>query len=378
MSELKFHMVDILAFDLHTVVQPLGDPSMLRNNFQFLSDPPLYRKQYEIKQPVRSESFEISPFAQSVFNENNFWNFYSTIRHDAQQSKPDYWKLQVPFACKLLKTTIKSIFADKSIQVKLRPQIFISAIGWSTTINIRLKGDISVPCLVEFVGKLRGKVSAGDPRIFDLNGHREPLWKLYTDVQKKLFSEVYSTQKKPAETRMLDRYILISPLRFSGPIKYFRNESTTYPEMSDKERAAMLSLLYGEPLSVERFMEEYNASKFSVVPFHDGGPEFALSEFKKGTFLFMQETAQVGSTRHSRTTRRLGCFTSNIRTIVKMVMMLHHFCSSNETKRYASSDPKIGSLLADVKSDLADLRSRYQHDFCKFLFTNNTSLGDKY
>jgi len=377
MSELKFHIGDILAFDLHTVVQPLGDPSMLQKSYQFLSDSPLYRKQYEMGQPVRSESFEISPFDQRVFDEDNFWNFYSTIRHDAQQTKPDYWKLQVPFACKLLKTTIKSVLADGSIQVKLRPQIFISAIGWSTTINIRLKGDMTVPYLIEFVGKLRGKASAGDSRIFELNGRREPLWKLYSAVQNKLFSEVYSTQKPPAETRILDRYILIAPLRFSGPIKYFHNESTTYPEMSDKESAVMLSILYGELLSVERFMKEYGALKFSVVEFHDGGPEFALSEFKKGAFVFMQETAQVG-TRHSRATRRLGCFTSNIRTIVMMVMMLHHFCSSNETKRYAGSIPKIGSLLADVKSDLADLKSRYQHDFCKFLFTNYDSLRDKY
>lgn len=368
MSQLKFQTVDILAFDLHTVVQPLGDSSMLEAQCRFLSDPDLYNQQYQSGQPVRTKSFEIAPFAQKFVEENHFWQFYMKIKHAAKQAKPNYWKLQAPFACKLLNTTIKVMLDDASIQVKLRPQIFISALGWSTTINIRLKGDMTAAQLAQFVGKLRGKATSGDARIFDLNGSREPLWKLYSAVQKKLFNEVYSTQNPPSETIKLERYVLISPARFTGEIKVFKGDPGSYLEMSDEERASMLSILYGESLSVDRFNGDYNGRKFAVVGFHDGGPEFALSEFKKGTFLFMQETAQVG-TKHRRAARRLQCFSSNVRTILKMALTLHHFCNSETASRYAKTDPKIGSLLADVKTDLTELRDNYQHDFCKFIFS---------
>ncbi len=373
MDDYRFHTVDVLAFDLHTVVQPLADSSSLRADCRFLCDPDSYRNQYQNGQSVRTGSFEILPFARKVFEDNNFWKFYTTIRHAPNQSGPDYWKLQVPFACKLFNTTI-GLMPPDNIQAKLRPQIFLSALGWSTTINIRLKGDISISQLTEFIGKLRGRETAGDSRIFDLNGHREPIWKIFGAVQEKLFEGVYSAENKPRDSRILDRYIIISPSRFSGPIKFFKRRSTAYPEMSDEERAAMLSILYGEPLDINRFNQDNEQQKFALVGFHEDGPEFALNQFDKGTFLFMQEAAKIG-TKHPRAARRLECFAYNVRTTVQTAMMLCH-ARSDEAKRYARNDPQIGSLLSDLKINLTELKNCYQHDFCKFFFSQYGPLRE--
>lgn len=372
MEDYMFQTVYLQAFDLHIVTQPLGDITMLQDDCRFLADPILYQQSYLNSSQLRSKRLSIAPFAKRNFTYNHFWNFYGSIKHQLQQQEPDYWRLQVPFKCRLLKWDLKVILEGAKFEVTVRPEIEVSALGWSTSLKFRLAGEISVEQLTEFVGKLRGKATAGDANILELNGTRLPLWKVFRAVQEEMFGEVYSGQNPPQETRVLDRYIIVCPARFTGPLKSFKDEYASNP-MSGEECASFLGMLYGEPVAEERFEQEYSARKFTVVQFHNYLQDFALSEFDKGTLLFMQKTAQAAE-KYPRASRRLDCFSSNVGAIVMMIRSLHYFYKCAYVRKYAGTNAVIGPLFKGVTTDLSELCQGYQHDFSKFMFSNFSSL----
>src|SRR5215212_2652182 len=136
-----FQSVDIFAFDLHITVNPLRDSTVVQKDYAFLINPDLYRAQYESGKLLETPNFIIRPLTwRSHHKRHHFWRPYLDMW---PAGKADYWGLQVPFSLKPKDCKIEITTAGKTFKVAVLPMIYLWSFGWSTNLNIYLRGEIT-------------------------------------------------------------------------------------------------------------------------------------------------------------------------------------------------------------------------------------------
>lgn len=358
----QFHAVDIHIFDFHSAVKPLSSPACLQNNFQFLSKADEYRKMYASGQGVLTPSFYVHPLSQRSRKHNHFWKRYLEIWHG---NALDPWKLQVPFVCSPRQPVLKLATEGTGFESKVRPFVYLSAMGWSTNLNLHLSGDIKLPKLRDFIGQL--KKSGPGNSLFRIDDKPHDLSQVFQYFSRKILEEVYAPDSPPEDTLQLPRHFVVSLSQFTGPLLNYKATLWTKGKaMKDEDRALLHSILLGRAVTVPELAQILKARQHSFIQFK--GPDFALAYFGKGILAFLQQSALKGSGRRAS----ISCFASNIRTCSMMIWSLLNFYK--EAGSWAQSNPLIAELREAVKFNLQKIPSRYTNEYCRALYSNHAEL----
>jgi hypothetical protein len=354
----QFQAVDISVFDYHEMLPPLTAPNLTKPDFNFLVDEALYNNAYKAVQPVASPHFEARPLRWRTLNYHHFWKYYQTIWYPGGQ--PDFWKLQMPFACKPTQASVEVSTGSTDFKGQARASVFLSALGWSSVVDIGLRGKMSPEQLRDFVGGLRDQKSP----LFSVTvpGGRPPqpvsLPQVFQLLSNQLRNDVYVPNL--VETVRVKRYMLITLSQFSGEeVRYYLSPSSGVKQMPDAGRRVMHSILSGAPVPLEELqaMEAKAEGRRRYLLTRFSEADFALTYFNHGTLLFMQQTAH--STGDPSRRKAMRCHSANIRNYLVMMHALSWFYRDTANEKNA----KVVELRGHVKTDIEMTAARFVTPF---------------
>jgi hypothetical protein len=369
-----FRDIIIYAFDVHTTVAPFLNDKCFIQSLRFISSPDDYQLQSVAGNVVETKSFKIRPLTVDDLA-HHFWGPYSGSWQ--RELQPDFWRLQLPLRCELKTPALTLDAGDPAIEVYLKPEVFLSAIGWSTNLYIRLKGSFDPAQLQSIVSRLFHL----QQKPFSLDNQPRTITEVFGHFSARIRDEFYE-QKKPLVDRMtVEKSFVISPVTYSGEALHYcppvkddhPPPSWTYDlsadeRMSDTDCASMLGILYGSPLTPgEWFDKSYR--DFSHRKLKESG--FALVDLNRGTFLFMQVNAAADAGKKLK--KALWCYTSNVRLCSMMISLLTKFY--DKSARYEAENLKIKQLRQSIKITLKDLPSNCLNAVCRTLHGANKDVA---
>jgi hypothetical protein len=370
-----FQDIVIYAFDVHTTVAPFTNDKCFVESLSFLSDPEQYRQQSAVGKVVETDSFTIKPLTPDEI-EHHFWAAYSNSWRNGEV--PDYWRLQLPFRCEVKAQTLALDAGHPALKVFIKPEIFLTAIGWSTNLYIRIKGALNTQQLQSLVARL----FQSQAKPFLIAGEAQTLTGVFGHFKDKMKKEVYAQKKPDVDKLTLEKNYVLSPVTFTGQTRYYcPPRKADHPEpawtydlnsgerMSQLECASMLGILYGSAPTIGEWSER------SYKTFSHGkmrGPSFSLTDLKVGTFLFMQENAVADGT--SKSKKALWCYTSNVRLCSMMIPLLVKF--HKHSSREASRNPKIAELREAIAVTLKELPDNCLNAVCRRIHRANSEVRE--
>src|SRR6185503_367169 len=181
----QFQRVEIRAFDFHLMLAPLAGGTQPKAAFNYLVDPNSYNQTYLAGGQTKTASLSFTPLHWRTLNFHHFWKYYQIIQ-PAGPGKYDFWKLQMPYIG-TVSDQINLISGSPNINGTVEASIFLSAIGWSTSLNLSIAGQMTSAELSDFVGKLSTKPAA----LFQIGGKALTLPELFEYLGKIVLGEVY-------------------------------------------------------------------------------------------------------------------------------------------------------------------------------------------
>jgi hypothetical protein len=376
-----FHSIKLSIFDLHIALRPLLLPESeaVNDSLRFLVEREGYQDYY--KQIASTDSFSIVPLEKSVLRGNRFWQVYMRIPEISWlNNTPDFWNLQIPFVArpkmKVLCNDSALKLSEKGIQTTVEPEIFITGIGWTTSINIHLEGEIDPCYLIELIAYFRtGRSPLSEQDVYPFlvqNGSfSEPmrLNQLYAFIANKLRSELYNVPRNsPGDKRVIERYHVISIKKYEGEPLLYRREKHDKPNikvMSPSEQALMHSLVYGRFVDEEEALQQIEGRTLLYTQFDDAN--FALTGFDHGTLHFMQEILR----KENLSPETLDCMGNNILIFLRIIFALYHFYNSSK----GAKNVKIVKLRGNICKALKGLAGSYTNKFCEGFYDNYDHLS---
>jgi hypothetical protein len=181
------------------------------------------------------------------------------------------------------------------------------------------------------------------------------------------YKDVYKPNYLPVDKLKIARHCVLSLTQVTGAVSHYDRDDKWLIDgvedtMADGDRALMHSLLRGRSISVNELAEREQKKEYIITKFGYGSSEFALTDFRQGTLLFMQDSAKTSSRRAS-----LRCLASNIRRCSVMTLLLQHFY--DDSARYAKENTVIANLRESIKTTLKELSSYYTNKYCRALYT---------
>jgi hypothetical protein len=284
-----------------------------------------------------------------------FWKHYQLIH---QNGGPDFWTLQMPFVGRPRSMPITVVTGSPDFSAVVRPSVHLSAMGWSTTLGVRLRGKMKPGDVQAFVRNLSLQSAAP----FEVAGARLTLPALFDRFTKSVLKDVY--QSSVVDALKLRRYLLMTPVRFSGDVAFYKVPNVP-KQMAGSDRATLHSMLKGASIQTLDVVQLETEKKFLVTHFVDptgaSNPDFAITYFDYGTLLFMQRTAN-GSDESRWKTRRsaMQCHAANIGHYLQTTLSLQAFYRDAKS---SATTPTGQTLMQSIRHTLEVLPARYTNQF---------------
>ncbi len=354
-----FNEVEIIAFDIHTALNPVAFPQVVREQFRFLVNLNGYDEQYKSGQAVESEKLVITPISKREFKRNHFWKHYRGISFGLETA---YWTLQIPYEIRPKNFDLKINPDNLGFEAVAEPVIFINSMGWSTNILIRLEGNISAEELRDFVGRLRGQEGSAPP--FLSVGAQKGLTGIFKLLGDLVREEIYALPEQVGDTRSTPRHVIIAIAKATGIPKYFSTKWGLQPQMEDDERCALLGVLFGREIKIDKANEllnmiedqETETEKVLVTRMRENA-DFAVSSYDFGTLLFPQEDALNKPKRREAIT----CMASNARSSTMMSLSMLNF--SRAAKKNAAASDMLDTLRKRIRTVIVNLPDHYDNAY---------------
>jgi hypothetical protein len=266
----------------------------------------------------------------------------------------DFWKLQMPFISQP-DIPIRIISGSANFTGSARPVIFLNGIGWSTNLDIKLRGQMTSDELRDFIGQLSNKTAA----FFEIAGKRMTLPEVFEYFGDLVLGSVY--EPKSIDSIKLKRHLVMALSEFSGPMAHYPADQVGAKRIARGDRASLHAILLGAPVSFDEVLD-LEQNKFLLTQFF-AGPDFAITHFEKGTLLFMQQSATSAAYQNRALRSKMRCHLSNIRNYLLMTLDLYHFCL--DTKNNAAINASTKALRADLVSTIQGIPKKYTNQFCQ-------------
>ena len=351
----EFQIVDLFIFDFHVPVNALFNATNMRPGLEFLTDSTKYNAQYQSGTPIDTPTFRFRPLNWRTFTYHFFWKYYQLIH---QNAGPDFWRLQMPFIGHRQATSMKVVTGSSDFDGTVSASVFLSAIGWSTALRIRLRGQMKPSAIQQFVGRLSAKSAPA----FEVNGARRTLPEVFELFTTDVLKEVY--QPGVIDTLKVRRYLVVTPVRFTGDVGFYRVPGAR--PIASADRAALHAMLKGAPVSVSDVVNLETGRKFLITRFVDAAgasnPDFAITYFDYGTLLFMQRSAQGDDPERWKSRRgAMRCHAKNIGNYLLMTLSLNAFY--RDMSQSDTSTPERKALCDSIRLTLATLPTRYTNQY---------------
>jgi hypothetical protein len=355
----EFQAVDLSIFDYHLMRDPLINANTIQPQFNFLTDAASYNQQYRQAQRIHTAQLSVRPLNWRMLTYHHFWKYYQTIW--PEDGTYNFWKLQMPFVCKPTQTQVRLVTGSANFVGTVRPVIFLSAIGWSTNLDIHLSGAMRPAQVQEFVRQLPSKEAS----VFEVNGQRKSLpdvFAFFADMVKK---DIYTVAA--IDWLKIMRHLIITLSQFTGEIGYYQSGRPGDKQLTAANRALLHSIWRGATIGASGVIKLENEKKFLLTRYYSG-PDFALTDFDYGTLLFMQQTAGNQFEPGESPRGKMKCHSSNIRNYLIMTLALRSFY--RDTKKDAVTNQKIKDLRESISATLSNIPNRYHNPFCQAVHSN--------
>lgn len=347
-----FKIVDIIAFDVHTSIQPLLNPGLVRPQFQFVLDPAAYVKQHAGTASFTLGKLTLEPFSTKRNAANHFWQRCASISHGAA---PDLWKLQIPFLCTAPTVAVEFSSGLAQARAVVFPSIYLSSLGWCTSLHVRIFGSMTPSDLLGVVDRLRN-----DPSFLVAGNPNKTLSEAFIAFSSVVKQSLYVAANPLYDRVTTSRHTVISIAKFEGPPAAF-----AATQMPDAERAEIHSILHGRTINLAQLAK--NEAEPSFLQTQYSSFDFALTYFGLGTFLWMQSPRQKGK----RT--KLWCLPSNLGLCSMFLLALNGFWKSTELQ--AGASPTIKDLRDAIRFTVNQLAAAYSNKFCRGFLTHHNELA---
>lgn len=353
---MSFAFTDILIsiFDAHPSHQTIEAQSSkyFQPGFDFLINEQKYNDFYNSDNLIKTKSFEFRPLSNRDM-ETHFWKSYAKIQ------KGSAWKSMLPIVSKSNKLSLNLDFEIPDVKISIRPVIYLSPIGWSTKIIIRLRGFIKNKELIKLINSVNDKVPEKIP--FSVEGETYNIKELFRYCQNLLLEEVYSKDNPPHPGMEIGRHIVISLNKFEGfPVEY--------DAMTKADQGLMRSILFGK--EVDAAMEiAFQGQSNKLKPVEITAPyNFALTDFGYGTLIFLQLDAQK-----TKKEAAVHCFATNVSNLLMMILSLLSF---NKSAVFSEENSPLRVVSSQAKNNLCQLQKAYSNRLNEYYFKNHNSLVD--
>lgn len=351
-----FNAIDLSIFDYHLVPDPLTNPVSIQDTYSFLIDPVFYNVHYKLGEAVQSPSFGLTPLRWRSLNYHHYWKYYQTIW--PTNGSYDFWKLQMPFIGKPGQTKIGLNTGSSNFEGTVDCSIFVTAMGWSTNLDIKLRGQMSPGDITQFIGRLSNKGAS----MFIVNGTPKILPAVFEYLADLTQKELYTSKSVPL--LKLKRFIVMTLAGFDGPLAPYQAAGKRIPA---SDRALFHSMLKGEAIGFAEVVKRESQDKFLLTQFQSR-PDFAITYFDHGTLLFMQETA-LHALQQGRVARsKMKCHSKNIRNYLLTTLGL--YIAWRDLKSTAAHNEKVKSLWSNAFATLQEIPKKYNNQYCQSFHRN--------
>jgi hypothetical protein len=348
-----FKIVDIIVFDVHTSVQPLLNLALVHPQFQFLVDPAKYAKQHdEASVPVVLGDLTIEPSLTKPKARNHFWRQCASISHG---TAPDVWKLQIPFVCKATTVNLEFSTGLPKTRVLVLPSIYLSALGWSTSLHLRIFGAMSPSDLAGVVDGLRH-----DSRFVVEGATNKTLSDAFIALSNVVKRNLYVAVNPLYDRVTTPRHTVISIAKYDGALAAFSSA-----QMQQSDRAEIHSILFGHPMDLIQLAKNEEGHNFLLTQY--APYDFALTYFELGTLLWMQSPRRKGK----RTS--LWCLPSNVASCSMFLLELSGFWKI--TGLQAAANMTIKEVREAIKFTVNQLPTAYSNKFCGGFLAHHNELA---
>jgi hypothetical protein len=347
--------IDIFLFDFHWDVRPLFFPERLKPEFAFLSNPEAYNQKQKAGTSFAAGGLELHPLTARVRRRNRFWSRYGA--GELSFTKQD-WNCQTPFT---VHPNVAVAFNTPGGTGKVRSTIHVNSMGWSTTLELTISGNLDIDQLQTLSSSILNKkkiftVASQQQHVNDLLNHCGKLWQ----------SSVYKNPgESPQDTLLLPRHLVVSIARYQGASKPYRQRADATNWMTAAERAKLHSVLWGRPFTVFD-LRDGDDQRYLYTQFGDSN-NFALTYFDHGSLIFMQDEAAESASKKARR-KSMTCMARNLSDFSRMVL------SFDKVLNLPIDQPPLVELKGTLRHCLKSTGTSYTNHFCKTWFLKHNLL----
>ena len=357
----EFQSIDISVFDFHLTLDPLLNPALLNAGYNFLADPVAYNQQYSAGKSASSGNLNLKPLKWRSLTYHHYWKYYQTIWPTG--TSYDFWKLQMPYIGKFATQNVQLETNSANFNASVSVILFVTAVGFSTNINILLRGKMSPADVEAYMGQLMKKGAV----LFKVNGKSKSLPQVFEYFAELLRKELYVG--KVVDILRINKHSVMTLSSFTGPLEFY--SPTGKNHMSAADRGAFHAMLKGTPVSALDLVNLENQKQFLLTKFSD--TDFAISYFDIGSLVFMQDIALDAQKQGRAAKSKMRCHSKNIRNYLLTTLSLYNFY--RDSKKEAAQNAKVKSLRDDVAVTLQEIPKHYTNPFCKSFHDNFKPLA---
>lgn len=350
-----FKDIDILLFDYHLDFRPLLLPDRLKPDFAFLSDPDMYHQKQTGGSVFAAGGLEIHPVTRRARKRNRFWSRYTG---NAAPPAITDWHFQTPFAIRP-PTTIDCKVPQGT--GKVRSTIHVNSLGWSTRLELALTGNLDLDLLHGLTTSILNK-----EKMFSIGGQPQHLNNLLNHFGKLWQTSAYKNPgEPPVDTLPVQRHMIVSVGRFEGTAKAYLQKAGAEDWMTAHDRAKLHGILLGRTFDIQE-LREGPEQKYLYTQFGDS-TNFALSYFKQGSLIFMQEEAGERTGKKARR-KSMSCLARNLSDFSCLALSL------DSVLNHPKEDPPLKQLKESLRNCLKLVGNSYTNEFCKTWFLKHELL----
>jgi hypothetical protein len=354
MAQTIFKDVDIFLFDFHWDERPLFHPERLKPDFAFLSNPEAYDQKQKAGMPFPAGGLELSPVTPHARKRNRFWSRYGA--GGISSSKGD-WNYQTPFT---IRPKVTVTLALPNATVRVRPLIYVTSLGWSTSLELAVSGSLAPDHLHALTTDLLNK-----KKIFTIAAEQQHSNSVMSHFGKLWQNSVYEDPGKgPQDTLLIPRHIVVSIARYEGEAKPYQHRVYAEKWMKAPERAQMHGILWGKPFAPQQ-VGEGDDQKYLYTQFGDSN-NFALTYFEHGSLVFMQDEAAEKAPKKSRR-ESMRCLARNLSDFSRTVL------SFDQVLKLPMNEP-LKTLKDTLRQCLQLTGVAYTNQFCKTWYLKHNLL----
>lgn len=357
----KFHDVTLAFYDFHATEQPLASSrpgDYYQPEFRFLVDQQAYRQAFDLRQRVASRQFNFYPLPGRD-RRTHFWESYLDL---TVNPAADWWLYQAPWVCRNLHVDLRLNGGPAGVTAELRKEIYLSALGWSTQVIVRLVGDLNTQQLSAAVGRLARGSSTGPQAPFLVDGRPQDLTGVFQHLAGLIQEQVFVPGKNPHRSKYFPRKRLIAVAEFDAPPKNQRLFGG-YDNLFQAEKADLQSVLFGRSVQVSQLKGDGELLRTVI-----SGANYALTEWNEGTLLFPLRDGFIKAGKCGK----MHCLANNLRACQTMAFLLLEYIKAGRTAPPGSA---AQALRSQAQAALITIADRYCNTFCQHIFQKHPELS---